>query len=148
MSEILTATDRVNRVPITDDVLNVRDFNERIVGAYNDGSAELELPADNSTLRSFIPAGTGVLRDFSYIAPEIPLLNSENCVACMECVTECPDTAILGKVVPKSQLEAELAKIEDPVERDHYAKQFGKTTKFWNVYLFRSLRPAISKSLW
>ena len=72
--------DRVNRVPITDDVLNVQDFNERIVGAYNDGSAELELPADASTLRSFIPAGTGVLRDFSYIAPEIPLLNSENCV--------------------------------------------------------------------
>lgn len=24
--------DRVNRVPITDDVLNVQDFNERIVG--------------------------------------------------------------------------------------------------------------------
>ena len=141
MSEILTATDRVNRVPITDDVLNVQDFNERIVGAYNDGSAELELPADNSTLRSFIPAGTGVLRDFSYIAPEIPLLNSENCVACMECVTECPDTAILGKVVPKSQLEAELAKIEDPVERDHYAKQFGKTTKFWNVYEKKGQEP-------
>jgi ferredoxin len=104
-----TATDRVNRVPITDDVLNVQDFNERIVVAYNDGSAELELPADNSTLRSFIPAGTGSLRDFSYKAPEIPLLNSENCVACMECVTDCHDTAILGNVVPKSQLEAELS---------------------------------------
>ena len=101
-------TDRVNRVPITDDVLNVQDFNERIVGAYNDGTAELGLPADTSTLRSFIPAGTGVLRDFSYIAPEIPLLNSENCVGCMECVTECPDTAILGKVVPKAKLVAEL----------------------------------------
>src|SRR5215207_11752532 len=105
------AVNRVNRVPITDEVLNVQDFNERIVGAYNDGSAELELPADNSTLRSFIPAGTGLLRDFSYIAPEIPLLNSENCVGCMECVTECPDTAILGKIVPKAKLEAELARI-------------------------------------
>src|SRR5512147_2996791 len=119
MPEVLdpAATDRINRVPIDKEVLDVQDFNERVVGAYNDGTAELELPADNHTLRSFIPAGTGVLRDFSYIAPEIPLLNSENCVGCMDCVTECPDTAILGKVVPKSQLEAELAKIEDPVER-------------------------------
>ena len=125
MSETLTtpaaaAPNRVNQVPITDDVLNVADFNNRIVGAYNDGSAELELPADNSTLRSFIPAGTGILRDFSYIAPEIPLLNSENCVACMACVTECPDTAILGKVVTKSKLDEELAKIPDEAEREHY----------------------------
>src|SRR5690349_18346155 len=136
MPEVLEtpAADRVNRVPITDDVLNVRDFNERIVGAYNDGTAELELPADNSTLRSFIPAGTGLLRDFSYIAPEIPLLNSENCVGCMECVTECPDTAILGKIVPKAKLEAELAGIADEAEREHYRRQFGKTTKYWNVY--------------
>src|SRR4029077_17955240 len=136
MPEVLEtpSVDRVNRVPITDDVLNVQDFNERIVGAYNDGSAELELPADNSTLRSFIPAGTGILRDFSYIAPEIPLLNSENCVGCMDCVTECPDTAILGNAVPKAKLEEELAKITDPVEREHYRKQFGKTTKYWNVY--------------
>ena len=134
-------TDRVNRVPITNDVLDVQDFNERIVGAYNDGTAELGLPADTSTLRSFIPAGTGVLRDFSYIAPEIPLLNSENCVGCMECVTECPDTAILGKVVPKAKLEAELEKISDPAEREHYRKQFGKTTKYWNVYEKKGAEP-------
>ena len=40
MSDTLTApapaTGRVNQVPITDDVLNVADFNDRIVGAYND----------------------------------------------------------------------------------------------------------------
>jgi pyruvate/2-oxoacid:ferredoxin oxidoreductase beta subunit/Fe-S-cluster-containing hydrogenase component 2 len=142
MPEVLeTSPERINRVAITKDVLDVQDFNERIVGAYNDGTAELELPADHSTLRSFIPAGTGILRDFSYIAPEIPLLNSENCVGCMDCVTECPDTAILGKVVPKAKLEAELAKIEDPVEREHYAKQFGKTTKYWSVYEKKGQEP-------
>lgn len=135
------ARDRINTRAIDSAVLDAQDFNERIVGAYNDGSAEMELPADNSTLRSFIPAGSGSLRDFSYIAPEIPLLNSENCVGCMDCVTECPDTAILGKVVPKSQLEAELAKIEDPSEREHFAKQFGKTTKFWSVYEKKGQEP-------
>src|SRR5580700_3771435 len=143
MSETTTipAPDRVNQRPITDDVLNVADFNNRIVTAYNDGSAELELPADDSTLRSFIPAGTGILRDFSYIAPEIPLLNSENCVGCMDCVTQCPDTAILGKVVPKAKLDEELARISDPAEREHYRKQFGKTTKYWNVYEKKGQEP-------
>jgi pyruvate/2-oxoacid:ferredoxin oxidoreductase beta subunit/Fe-S-cluster-containing hydrogenase component 2 len=132
---------RINRVLITDEVLDVQDFNERIVGAYNDGTAELELPADRSTLRSFIPAGTGLLRDFSYIAPEIPLLNSENCVGCMECVTECPDTAILGKVVPRAKLEEELALIPDEADREHYRRQFGKTTKYWNVYEKKGAEP-------
>ena len=141
MSDTPPVLNRINTRPITDDVLNVQDFNERIVGAYNDGSAEMGLEADHGTARSLIPAGTGLLRDFSYIAPEIPLLNSENCVACMDCVTECPDTAILGKVVPKSHLEAELAKIEDPVEREHYAKQFAKTTKFWSVYEKKGQEP-------
>lgn len=132
---------RLNVRPIDDDVLNVADFNERIVGAYNDGSAEMGLPADLSTARSLITAGSAVLRDFSYIAPEIPLLNSDNCVACMACVTECPDTAILGKVVPKAKLEAELEAIADPVEREHYRRQFGKTTKFWNVYEKKGQEP-------
>jgi pyruvate/2-oxoacid:ferredoxin oxidoreductase beta subunit/NAD-dependent dihydropyrimidine dehydrogenase PreA subunit len=143
MSDTLTAPilDRTNSRPITDDILNVADFNERIVGAYNDGTAEMGLPADHSTARSLIPAGTGVLRDFSYIAPEIPLLNNENCVACMDCVTECPDTAILGKVVPKAQLEAELAKITDDDEREQYRKQFSKTTKFWGVYEKKGQEP-------
>ena len=141
MSETAPVLERVNSRPITADVIDIDDFNSRIVGAYNDGSAELELPADHCTSRSLIPAGTGALRDFSYIAPEIPLLNSENCVACMDCVTECPDTAILGKVVPKAQLEAELGKIADPAERDQYAKQFAKTTKFWSVYEKKGQEP-------
>ena len=134
--------DRSNKRLITKDVLDVQDFNERIVAAYNDGSAEMELPADHGTLRSLIPAGTGALRDFSYIAPEIPLLNSANCVACMDCVVECPDTAILGKAVPKSVLEAELAKIADVEEREHLASQFAKTTKFWTTYEKKGKEPA------
>ena len=54
--------------------------------------AEKELPADQSTVsRSLIPAGTATLRDFSYVAPEIPELTlRENCTGCMDCVTLCP----------------------------------------------------------
>ena len=128
------ASERINTRPITEDVLDVQDFNNRVVGAYNDGTAEQGLPADLCSARSLITAGSGVLRDFSYIAPEIPLLNSANCVGCMDCVTECPDTAILGKVVPKAKLDEELAKIADPAERELYASQFAKTTKYWSTY--------------
>ena len=53
-------------------VLDVTDFNERIIRGYEEGYGETELPADLSVARSLIPAGTASLRDFSYIAPEIP----------------------------------------------------------------------------
>ncbi len=62
---------------IDDEILGLADFNDLIVGAYNDGTAENELPADLSVARSLVPAGTGGLRDFSYIAPEIPILDPE-----------------------------------------------------------------------
>ncbi len=67
--------------------------------------------------RSLIPAGTATLRDFSYIAPEIPEYIRENCTGCMDCVTECPDTAILGKVLAEPELEAEAGR-RSPNEDD------------------------------
>ena len=66
---------------------------------------EKDLPADLSLARSLVPAGTATLRDFSNIAPEIPVYIPENCTGCMDCVTECPDTAILGKVLSEAELE-------------------------------------------
>jgi hypothetical protein len=53
-------------------VLDVNDFNDRIIRGYEDGDAEKGLPADLSVARSLVPAGTATLRDFSYIAPDIP----------------------------------------------------------------------------
>ena len=50
----------------------VDDFNRRVIGAYQEGKASAVLPADIGVARSLIPAGTASLRDFSYIAPEIP----------------------------------------------------------------------------
>src|SRR5437868_8728315 len=87
---------------INKNVVNIADFNERVVGAYNKGTAEKGLVADADIARSIIPGGTGALRDFSYITPDIPLFVTENCVGCMECVTQCPDTAILGKAAEPS----------------------------------------------
>jgi pyruvate ferredoxin oxidoreductase beta subunit len=113
-------------------VVNVDDFNERVVGAYNRGTAEKGLEADDQVSRSVIPAGTGALRDFSYIAPDIPQFISENCVGCMDCVTECPDTAILGKVVEPQVLDKKLREAPEDV-RDSMGKQWVKTTKYYQV---------------
>src|SRR5262245_14787224 len=114
-------------------VVDEDDFNRRIVDAYNKGTAEKGLEADDSTARSIIPAGTGALRDFSYIAPDIPEFVSENCVGCMDCVTECPDTAILGKVVEPPTLEQHLAGITDPGLREVMTTQWSITNKSHTV---------------
>ncbi|HKB39758.1 MAG TPA: 4Fe-4S binding protein, partial [Gemmataceae bacterium] len=94
--------------PVSLPVLDVNDFNERIIRGYEEGYGEKDLPADLSVARSLIPAGTATLRDFSNIAPEIPEYIPSNCTGCMDCVTECPDTAILGKVLSEEELQARL----------------------------------------
>lgn len=114
-------------------IVDIDDFNERVVGAYNSGTAERGLPADDPIARSVVPAATGALRDFSYIAPDIPIFIAENCVGCMECVTECPDTAILGKVAEPAVLEERLAAIPDEGSRESLGKQWTITTKYHTV---------------
>ena len=56
-------------IPVDLPVLDVDDFNERIIKRYDDGVAVKGLPADLSVARSVIPAGTATLRDYSYVAP-------------------------------------------------------------------------------
>lgn len=122
-------------------IVDVNDFFDRIVAGYNDGTGELRLPADVGTARSVIPAGTGAARDFSYIAPEIPEYIEGNCTGCMSCVNQCPDTAILGKVVKVDALEAALVEIDSAPERDFMANQFAETNKFFKVPAKRKKDP-------
>ena len=111
----------------------VDDFNRRVIGAYQDGTGSVELPADVGIARSLVPPGTGALRDFSYIAPEIPEFIWEKCVGCMTCVAECPDTAILGKAIPASRVEEALSKIADAEERDWVRSHWARTRKYYDV---------------
>ena len=113
-------------------VLDVRDFNDRIIRGYEEGTGDKTLPADESVARSIIPAGTATLRDFSYVAPEIPDYIRENCTGCMDCVTECPDTAILGKVLAESDLEAKLAAVENEEDRELFSRQWAHTRKYYD----------------
>src|SRR6516162_11248985 len=113
-------------------VLDVRDFNERIIRGYEEGYGEKDLPADLSLARSLIPAGTATLRDFSNISPEIPEYIPPNCTGCMDCVTECPDTAILGKVLSEPELEAKLKTIADPDDRALFQAKWSRTKKYFD----------------
>src|SRR5205823_328359 len=48
------------------------------------------------------------------------------------CVTECPDTAILGKVIPQAQMEAALSKMP-PEKRAQVEIDWAKTRKYWQA---------------
>jgi len=111
----------------------VDDFNRRVIGAYQEGKASAVLPADLGVARSLIPPGTGALRDFSYIAPEIPKFDWEKCVGCMTCVTECPDTAILGKAIPSSKVGAALKEIQEESERTWVQSHWARTRKYYDM---------------
>ncbi len=125
-----TVIDRAYK-PVSLPVLDVQDFNERIIRGYEEGYGEKDLPADLTLARSLVPAGTASLRDFSYIAPEIPQYKPENCTGCMDCVTECPDTAILGKVLAEDEWEKKLATIPE-ADRAMYREQWSKTKKYYD----------------
>ncbi|MGZ8442430.1 MAG: thiamine pyrophosphate-dependent enzyme [Candidatus Binatia bacterium] len=111
----------------------VDDFNRRVIGAYQEGRGSAVLPADLGVARSLIPPGTGALRDFSYIAPEIPEFDLAKCVGCMSCVTECPDTAILGKAIPAARVERALAEIDDDQERAWVGSHWARTRKYFDL---------------
>ncbi|MEO5368086.1 MAG: thiamine pyrophosphate-binding protein, partial [Magnetococcus sp. WYHC-3] len=104
-----------------------------IVEAYNSGGGSGQ-PADRFIAESVVPAGTGSFRDFSYIAPDVPQYHAENCVACMDCVQNCPDSAIFGKVMLPDVLEAELARVTDAHQRDFIKDHWVETTKFHKTY--------------
>src|SRR6267154_6886814 len=114
-------------------VLDVTDFNERIIRGYEEGWGERDLPADLSTARSLVPAGTATLRDFSNISPEIPEYIPDNCTGCMDCVTECPDTAILGKGMSETEFEERLKTIPGDADREMFRKQWSKTKKYYEA---------------
>ena len=125
-----TLVDRAYKV-VNLPVLDVHDFNERIIRGYEEGYAEKDLPADLSLARSLVPAGTATLRDFSNISPEIPEYIPSNCTGCMDCVTECPDTAILGKVLSEEEWETRIQGLPE-IDRPMFREQWSKTKKYYD----------------
>ncbi len=119
------------------------DFNRRIIGAYANHQGATGLPADPGTARSLIPPGTAAMRDFSYVGTELPELVEGACVGCMECVTECPDCAILAAVVEAPALDTALAGVAEPGERGWLQRQWTWTTKYGDAVTKRGEKPGL-----
>ena len=94
--------------PLLDIDAYVEEFGRSVVPAYRRGVADRELPADAGLARSIIPPATAAVRDFSKLALTIPEFIAEKCVGCMACVSACPDTAIMGIVVPEPELDGKI----------------------------------------
>jgi len=108
------------------------DFQEQVIESYTRGR-ESDLPADIFAARSLMPPSTAIRRSFRHLAPSIPVLCSANCVGCMECVNQCPDTAILARVAEPESLSENLAHIERQDLRDALGKLFSKTSKYYDL---------------
>ena len=50
----------------------------------------------------------------------------------MDCVTQCPDTAILGKVLSESEVQTKLQTIENETDRGMFEAQWAKTRKYYD----------------
>jgi len=77
---------------------------------------------------SVIPAVTGVYRDMTGVRFEVPEWIAENCTACGECYTQCPDSAIPGLVsTPADVLNSIIQKIEIGGRPTRYLRKFSRT---------------------
>jgi pyruvate-ferredoxin/flavodoxin oxidoreductase len=100
-----------------------------VLAAYAAGK-ENDLEADIDAARSLMPPGSAARRDFVHLAPELPELVPAACVGCMECVTACPDSAILAKVALAEGLDRRLTDEVDPAARERLRTQFVVTQKY------------------
>jgi pyruvate-ferredoxin/flavodoxin oxidoreductase len=110
------------------------DFCDRIIGSYARGR-DAELEADEHVGRSLMPPSSAVRRSFRNLAPEIPAFTAANCVGCMECVNECPDTAILAKVVEPQVHDEQIARVERSESRAALRGHFATTTKYHDLFV-------------
>jgi pyruvate-ferredoxin/flavodoxin oxidoreductase len=121
--------------PLAEDPIQA-DFCERVVAGYLHGR-EQELEADEFVARSLMPASTAAHRSFRHLSQEIPELTASACVGCMDCVNECPDTAILAKVAETDVLDRKLAQVERSDLRQWLRDQFVVTTKYHEIFAKR-----------
>jgi pyruvate/2-oxoacid:ferredoxin oxidoreductase beta subunit/Pyruvate/2-oxoacid:ferredoxin oxidoreductase delta subunit len=119
------------------------EFNRRIADAQAKNPGTVELAADASMARSLVPPATAALRNFSYVGAEIPEVIEGACIGCMECVTQCPDTAILAKVTLPQTLEAMLGRIEGDDEKERLRKRWARTNKYFDVVEKRGEEPGL-----
>lgn len=126
---------------------DLSQFKKGVLDPYLGGRGESGVAADELAARSLMPPGTAKARSFAFISSEIPDVDPESCVACMECVIICPDLAIRTRGVTEETLKTSLATITDPRHREELESQFTQTRKLWKSFEKKGDTPAFF-SLW
>ncbi len=99
--------------PANDDPLSdIHRFFEQTGSNYINGRANDNL-ADPFMALSIIPAASGIYRDMTQVRFEHPIWIPENCTACGDCYTACPDSAIPGLINSVNEVfETNITRIE------------------------------------
>jgi pyruvate-ferredoxin/flavodoxin oxidoreductase len=109
----ITAPVLLRRRPANDDTLSdIHRFWNQVGFNYKTGHGSENL-ADPFAATGIMPAATGVFRDMSSIRHEHPVWIPENCTACGDCYSLCPDSAIPGLINTVSEVfETNIKRIE------------------------------------
>ena len=119
-------------------ISDVHRFWEQTGSFYMKGQGSDNL-ADPFMGLSVIPAVTGVYRDMTGVRFEHPEWKAENCTACGECYTVCPDSAIPGLVSTTSDvLNTAIQKIEIGGRPTRFLRKFSRA-------IDKKLRGALDK---
>lgn len=106
-------------------------FCEQIIGT---GACPNRASATSAMERGSAVPATELVRSLRHDAAEIPRIDMERCVGCMECVALCPDVAIVGRVVEPVEMNRVLGGISDAGERALMAGVFGRTRRYWESF--------------
>ena len=105
-------------------ITDIHRFWEQTGSFYLSGGAEENL-ADPYIGLGLIPASTGVFRDMTQIRFEYPQWVGENCTACGNCYSICPDSAIPGLV---NSIGDVFATVVSRIERNGQPTQYLRRT--------------------
>ncbi len=117
----------LKRLPAsTDRKTDIHRFWEQTGSFYLGGKPNDNL-ADPFNAMSLIPASTGVFRDMTQIRFRHPVWVPENCTACSNCFTVCPDSAIPGLAC--TMTEAFTTAIKRVEKAGHEVKHLRKAAR-------------------
>ena len=117
----------LKRIPASDDPkTDIHRFWEQTGSFYLGGKPNDHL-ADPFAAMALIPANTGVFRNMTQIRFRHPVWVPENCTACSNCFTVCPDSAIPGLACSIS--DAFQATIKKITSEGHEVKLLPKAVR-------------------
>lgn len=121
-------------------------FKKEILDHYIKGDSD-SIEANELLARSQLPPGTAQARSFASLAFEYPKYHSDKCVACMQCVVQCPDAAIHARAISEAEVQTALAQVKGPELRAAIENRFVKNKKLWETNEKRGKTPALF-SIW